>query len=163
MKFQLLHKTVKGIPVVSLNTVMRAVHIWLLTRQIHNARILPTATATRPARLRHSPRRSPALLQPHHSLRDDGDGDAVTSVPTYVFPANLKMVEADPSTSSPAMTMSRPPQAMSRRGSGPSNHPENNYFIRDRGWSCLNPQRPLSPRPPRSAIYSCQCGLIMET
>jgi hypothetical protein len=53
MKFQLLHRAVKGTPVVSLNTVTRAVHIWLLARQIHNARILPTA-ASRPARLRRS-------------------------------------------------------------------------------------------------------------
>jgi hypothetical protein len=54
MKFQLLHRAVKGTPVVSLNTVTRAVHIRLLARQIHNARILPTAVATRPARLRCS-------------------------------------------------------------------------------------------------------------
>jgi hypothetical protein len=54
MKFQLLHRAVKGTPVFSLNTVMHAVHIWLLARQIHNARILPTATASRPARLRRS-------------------------------------------------------------------------------------------------------------
>jgi hypothetical protein len=54
MKFQLLHNTVKGTPVVSLNTVTRAVHIQLLARQIHNARILPIAAASRPARLRRS-------------------------------------------------------------------------------------------------------------
>jgi hypothetical protein len=54
MKFQLQHKAVKGTPVVSLNTVTRAVHIRLLARQIHNARILPTVVATRPARLRCS-------------------------------------------------------------------------------------------------------------
>jgi hypothetical protein len=54
MKFQLLHRAVKGTPVVSLNTVTCAVHIQLLARQIHNARILHTATASRPARLRRS-------------------------------------------------------------------------------------------------------------
>jgi hypothetical protein len=54
MKFQLLHRVVKGTPVVSLNTVTRVVHIRLLPRQIHNARILPTAAATRLARLRRS-------------------------------------------------------------------------------------------------------------
>jgi hypothetical protein len=54
MKFQLLHRAVKGTLVHSLNTVTRAVHIRLLARQIHNARILPTATASRPARLRRS-------------------------------------------------------------------------------------------------------------
>jgi hypothetical protein len=51
MKFQLLHGAVKGTTVVSLNTVTHAVHIRLLARQIHNARILPTGAATRPARL----------------------------------------------------------------------------------------------------------------
>jgi hypothetical protein len=54
MNFQLLHKAVKGTPVVSLNTVTRAVHIRLLARQIHNTRIVPTAAATRPACLRRS-------------------------------------------------------------------------------------------------------------
>jgi hypothetical protein len=54
MKFQLLHRAVKGTPVVSLNTVTRAVHIRLLARQIHNVRILPTAAASRPAHLRRS-------------------------------------------------------------------------------------------------------------
>jgi hypothetical protein len=54
MKFQLLHRAVKSTPVVSLNTVTRAVHIRLFARQIHNACILPTTTATRLARLRRS-------------------------------------------------------------------------------------------------------------
>jgi hypothetical protein len=54
MEFQLLHIAVKGTLVVSLNTVTRAVHIRLLTRQIHNARILPIAAATHPAHLRRS-------------------------------------------------------------------------------------------------------------
>jgi hypothetical protein len=54
MIFQLLHRAVKGTPVVSLNTVTRDVHIRLLTKQIHNAYILPTAAATHPARLRRS-------------------------------------------------------------------------------------------------------------
>jgi hypothetical protein len=54
MKFQLLHRAIKGTLVVSLNTVTCDVHIRLLARQIHNARILPTAAASRPARLRRS-------------------------------------------------------------------------------------------------------------
>jgi hypothetical protein len=54
MKFQLLHKPVNGTPVVSLNTVTRAVHIRLLARQIHNASILPTAVDSRPACLHRS-------------------------------------------------------------------------------------------------------------
>jgi hypothetical protein len=51
MKFQLLHWAVKGTPVVSLKIVMCAVHIRLLTRQIHNTHILPNAIASRPTRL----------------------------------------------------------------------------------------------------------------
>jgi hypothetical protein len=51
---QLLHRVVKGTPVVLLNTVTHAIHFRLLTRQIHNSRILPTAAASRPARLRRS-------------------------------------------------------------------------------------------------------------
>jgi hypothetical protein len=51
-----------------------------------------TALSRSPSPL--SPRRSPALLQPHRSLRDDGDEDAVTSMRTYVFPANLKTIDA---------------------------------------------------------------------
>jgi hypothetical protein len=54
MKFQLLHRAVKGTLVVSLNIVTRVVHIRLLARQIHNACILPTAAASCPARLRRS-------------------------------------------------------------------------------------------------------------
>jgi hypothetical protein len=54
MKFQLLHRAVRGTSVVSLNTVTCVVHIRLLTRQIHNTCILPTAAASHPARLRRS-------------------------------------------------------------------------------------------------------------
>jgi hypothetical protein len=54
MKFQLLHRVIKGTSIVSLNTVTHVVHIRLLARQIHNTRILPTAAASRPARLRRS-------------------------------------------------------------------------------------------------------------
>jgi hypothetical protein len=54
MKFQLMHRAIKGTPVVSLNTVTCAVHIRLLARQIHNAHIIPTAVASHPVRLRRS-------------------------------------------------------------------------------------------------------------
>jgi hypothetical protein len=59
---------------------------------------------------------------------------------TYVFPANLKTVEVDPSTSSPAMTTSQPPQATSR-------------------LVLLEPLTPSLSSATKSAIYSCQCGL----
>jgi hypothetical protein len=79
-----------------------------------------------------SPHRSPALLQPHHSLRDDGDENAITGVRTYVFPANLTTVDADPSTSSPVTTTSQTPQARSRHGSNPSDHQEQLLHLRQR-------------------------------
>jgi hypothetical protein len=53
-EFQLLYRAVKGTPVVSLNTGTHAVHIRLLARQILHTFILPTAAASRPARLRRS-------------------------------------------------------------------------------------------------------------
>jgi hypothetical protein len=132
MKFQWLHRAVNGTAVVPLYIVMCAVHIRLLARQIHNARILPTAAATRPARLRHS-------LPAAALLFSSPTAPSVTTVMwtrllrADVCSANLKTVDADPLTSSPATTTSRPPQSMSRRGSAPSNHHENNYFICDRG------------------------------
>jgi hypothetical protein len=117
-------------PVIFLNTVTRTIHIRILTRQIHNTRTLPTAVVTLPARLRRSLPAAALLFSspPLHAWRWwrgrgywRADG----------FLANLKMVDADPS--SPATMMSRPPQVTSRRGSDPSDHHENNYFIRDRG------------------------------
>jgi hypothetical protein len=90
MKFQLLHRAVKGTPVVSLNTVMCAIHIRILARQIHNARILPTAAATRPARLRRSLPAATLLF----SIPTAPCVTMVTGVRMYVFPANLMMVDA---------------------------------------------------------------------
>jgi hypothetical protein len=133
MKFQLMHRVVKGTPVVSLNTIMRAVHIRLLARQIHNARILPTAAASRPARLRRS-------LPATALLFSSPTAPCVKTVTRRgnwradIYSANLKTVDADPLTSPrPRRRAGRPPQATSRRGSGPSDHHENNYFIHDRG------------------------------
>jgi hypothetical protein len=42
MKFQLLHKAIKGTQVVSLNIVTHTVHIRLLARQIHNRVFSPS-------------------------------------------------------------------------------------------------------------------------
>jgi hypothetical protein len=107
MKFQLLHRAIKGTLVVSLNIVTLAVHIRLLARQIHNTRILPTAAASHRARL-------PALSPPQPC------SSPAPPLPTWrrwrgrgywrvgIHSANLKTVDADPSTSSPAMTTSRP-------------------------------------------------------
>jgi hypothetical protein len=54
MEFQLQHRAVKGMPVVSLNTVMCVIHIRLLPRQIHNAHTLRTPASTLPAHLHPS-------------------------------------------------------------------------------------------------------------
>jgi hypothetical protein len=122
----------QGTLVVSLNTVTCAVHIRLLARQIHNACILLTAVATRSAPLRRSlPAAALLFYSPTAPCWRRWRGRGYRHA--NVCPANLKTVHADPSTSSPATTTSRPHQATSRRGSGPSDHHENNYFIRDRG------------------------------
>jgi hypothetical protein len=87
MKFQLLHRAVKGTPVVSLNIVTRAVHIRLLARKIHNTRILPTAAATRPARLRSSlPAAALLFSSPTTPCVMTVNEDVVTGVQKYVRP-----------------------------------------------------------------------------
>jgi hypothetical protein len=101
MKFQLLHRAVKGTPVVLLNTVTCVVHIRLLARQIHNARILPTAAASRPALLcRSLPAAALVFSSP--------TAPYVTTVTKMRLLATLKMVDADLSMSSLATTISRP-------------------------------------------------------
>jgi hypothetical protein len=107
MKFHLLHRAVKGTPVVSLNIVMCTVHIRLLARQIHNARIVSTTTTSRPARLRCSlPTAAMLFSSPPLPAWRRWRGHGYWHVD--VRPANLKTVDADPSTSSPATTASRP-------------------------------------------------------
>jgi hypothetical protein len=102
MEFQLLHRAIKGTPVVSLSIVTRAIHIRLLARQICNARILPTTAATRPAHLRRSlPARLRRSLPAVDLLFSSATAPCVTTVTRtftgvrkYVFPANLKTVDA---------------------------------------------------------------------
>jgi hypothetical protein len=164
MKFQLLHRAVKGTQVVSLNTATRAVHIRLLARQIPNARILPTAAASRPlafAALSPSqPCSSPAPPLPvWRRWRGRGYWRA------DVRKANLKTVDADPSTSSrPRRQADRPPQATSRCGSGPSNIMRTTTSFATEVSPTWTPNAlSLNGHQNRSAIYSCQCGLISET
>jgi hypothetical protein len=165
MKFQLLHRAVKGTPVVSLNTVTHVVHIRLLARQIHNARILPTAAASRPARLRRS--------LPAAALLFSGP-----TAPCMTTVTRTRLLAC-------GRTSGQPKDG--RRGSvnvlpGQDDEPAGR----------LKPRAAVDPSPPtimrtttsfatevspawtpnalslighqnRSAIYSCQCGLIRET
>jgi hypothetical protein len=107
MKFQLLHRAIKGTPVVSLNIVTLAVHVQLLARQIHNAHILPTAATSRPARLRRS-LPTAALLFSSPTAPCVMTVTRTRLLACGRMPANLKTVDADPSMSSSATTTSRP-------------------------------------------------------
>jgi hypothetical protein len=165
MKFQLLQRAVKGTPVVSLNIVTRAVHIRLLARQIHNTRILPTAAVSRPSRLRRSLRAASLLFS-------SPTAPCVTTVTRTRLLACRR-------------TSGQPKDGW--RGSVDV-IPDHN----DELAGCIRPRAAVDPAPPaitrtttsfatkvgpawtpnalsiighqnRSAIYSCQCGLIRET
>jgi hypothetical protein len=160
MKFQLLHKAVKGTPVVSLNTVTHAIHIRLLARHVHNTCILPTAAATHPARLRRSlpaadllfsipttpcvttVTRTRLLVCGHTSGQPkDGWRGSIDIIPSQ---------DDEPTASGHEPTWIRPLR------------PSREQLLHSRQrLVLLEPQ--LSHWPPKSAIYSCQCGLIRET
>jgi hypothetical protein len=165
MKFQLLHRAVKGTLVVSLNTVAHAVHIRFLARQIHNARILPTATASRPARLRCS--------LPAAALLFSGP-----TAPYVTMVTRTRLLACRRTSRQPKDGWRGSIDAVPDHDDEPAGH--------------LRPQAAVDPAPPtftktttsfatevspawtpnalslishqnRSAIYSCQCGLIRET
>jgi hypothetical protein len=165
MKFQLLHRAVKGTPVVSLNTVTRVVHIRLLARQIHNARILPTAVASRPARLRRS-------LPAAALLFSSPTAPCVTPV------TRTQLLVCGRTSRQPKDGWRRSVDVVPGHDDEPAGH--------------LRPRAAVDPAPPtitrtttsfatevsptwtpnalslighqnQSAIYSCQCGLIRET
>jgi hypothetical protein len=136
MKFQLLLRAVKGTPEVSLNTVTRTVHIRLIARQIHNARILPTDTTSRPARLRRS---LPAAVLLFSS----------PTAPCVTIVTRTRLLAC-------GRTSGQPKDGW--RGSidvipGHDDEPAGR----------LRPRAAVDPAQNRSAIYSCQCGLIRET
>jgi hypothetical protein len=165
MKFQLLHRAVKGMPIVSLNTVTHTVHIRLLARQIHNACILPTAAASRPARLRRS---LPAAV-------------LLFSSPTAPYVTTVTRTQL----LACGRTSGQPKDDWRGSVDVVPNHD-------DEPAGRLRPRAAVDPAPPtitrtttsfatevspawtpntlslighqnRSAIYSCQCGLIRET
>jgi hypothetical protein len=165
MKFKLLHRAVKGTPVVSLNTVMRAVHIQLLARQIHNARILPTAATSRPARLRRS-------LPAAALLFSSPTAPCVTTV------TRTRLLAC-------GRTSDQPQDGWRGSVDVVPGH-DDELAGRLRPWAAVDPAPPTITRTTtsfatevnpawtpntlslighqnRSAIYSCQCGLIRET
>jgi hypothetical protein len=165
MKFQLLHRAVKGTLVVSSNKVTRTIHIRLLARQIHNARILPTAAASRPTRL-HRSLLTVALLfssptAPYvmtvmrkrllacgrmSGQPKDGWCGSVDVVPGHddELAGRLR----------PRAAVDPPPPSITRTTTSfatevsPAWTPNTLSLIGHQNWS---------------TIYSCQCGLIMET
>jgi hypothetical protein len=165
MKFQLLHRAVKGTPIVSLNAITRAIHIRLLSRQIHNARILPTAAASCPARLRLSLPAAALLFssptapcvttvmrtqllacgrtsgQPKDSWR--GSVDVVPGHDDK--PAGRLRLRA---------TMDPAPPTITRTTTS---------FVTKVSPAWTPNALSLNGHQNRSAIYSCQCGLIRET
>jgi hypothetical protein len=81
-----------------------------------------------------------------------------------VRPTNLKTVDADPSTSSPVTTTSRPPQATSRRGSAPPTITRATTSFATEVSPAWTPNTlSLIGHQSRYAIYSCQCRLIRDT
>jgi hypothetical protein len=163
MKFQLLHRAVKGTPVVSLNTVTHTVHIRLLARQIHNARILPTAAASRPARLRRS-------LPAAALLFSSPTAPCVTTV-TRTRLLACRRTSSQPKDGCCGSVDVIPGHDDESAASGhdptwirplrPSR--EQLLHLRQRLVLLEPPTPSLSHRPPKSAMYSCQCGLIRET
>jgi hypothetical protein len=165
MKFQLLHRAVRGTPVVSLNIVMRAVHIRLLARQIHNSRILPTAAASRPARLRRS---LPAAALPFSS----STAPCVTTVtrmrllacgctsrqPKDGWHGSIDVVPGH--DDEPAGRL-RPRAAMDL--APPTIMRTTTSFVTEVSPAWTPNALSLIGHQKLSAIYSCQCGLIRET
>jgi hypothetical protein len=152
MKFQLLHRAVKGTLVVSLNTVTCAVHIRLLTRQIHNACILPTAAATRPTHLRRS-------LPAAALLFSSPTAPCVTTVtrmrllacgrtsgqPKDCWRGSVNVVHGHDDEA--AASGHEPPWIQPLR-------PSREQLLHSRQrLVLLEPQRPLSRRPPKSICY----------
>jgi hypothetical protein len=158
------HRAIKGTPVISLNTVTRAVHICLLARQIHNAHTLPTATTTLPARLRRSlPARLCASLPTAALLFSSPIAPCVMTVTRTRLPACGRLPiqpkdgwresiipghDDEPTTSGHELTWIRPLRPSREQ--------------RLHSWQRLVLLEPLMPSlfsATKSAIYSCQCGL----
>jgi hypothetical protein len=152
-------------PVVSLNTVMCCVNIWCLARQIHNARILPTAAASRPARFRRclptaallfsSPTAPCVTMATRTRLLacgrtsgqpKDGWRGSVDVVPDHEDePAGHLRRQAAMDPAPPTITRTT------------------TSFVTEVSPAWTPNTLSLIGHQNRSAIYSCQCRLIRET
>jgi hypothetical protein len=167
MKFQLLHRAVKGTSVVSLNTVTRAVHIRLLARQIHNARTLPTAAATRPAHLRHSlPARLHRSLPAAALLFSSPTAPCMTMVTRMPSLACGRMSSQQPKDGSRGFVDVVPGHEDEPAASGHEPtwirplRPSREQLLHSRQrLVLLEPPTPSLSSATKSAIYLCQCGL----
>jgi hypothetical protein len=165
MKFQSLHRAVKGTPVVLLNTVTRVVHNRLLARQIHNARILPNVAACRSARLRRSlPAAAPLFSNP--------TAPCVTTVtrtrllvcghtsgqPKDSWRGSVDVVPGHDNESAgqlrPRTAVDPAPPTITRTTTS---------FATEVSPAWTSNALSLISNQNWSAIYSCQCGLIRET
>jgi hypothetical protein len=165
MKLQLLHRAVMGMPVVSLNIVTHAVHIRILARQIHNARILSTSAASCPARLRRSLPAAALLFSsptaPYvmtvmrtrllacgrmSGQPKDGWRESVDVVPVHDDEPAGRL--------SPRAAMDPAPPTIMRTTTS---------FATEVSPAWTPNAISLICHQNRSTIYSCQCGLIRET
>jgi hypothetical protein len=155
----------QGHTIVSLNTITCIVHIRLLARQIHNARILPTAAASRPARLRRS-------LPAAALLFSSPTAPCVTKVtrtrllacgctsgqPKDGWRGSIDVVPGHDDEPvrhlRPRATVDLAPPAITRTTTS---------FATEVSPAWTPNALSLISHQNRSAIYSCQCGLIRET
>jgi hypothetical protein len=164
MKFQMLHIAVKGTPVVSLNKITRSVHIRLLARQIHNSRILSTATASRPARLRRSLPAAALLFSSPTAL-------CVTTVP------RTRLLSCGRTSGQPKQSWRGSVDVVPGHDDEPAGRlkpraavdPAPTTIARTTTSFTIEVSPAWTPNAlslighqKRSAIYSCQCGLIRE-
>jgi hypothetical protein len=165
MEFQLLHRSFKGTPIVTLNTVTLVAHIRLLARQIHNTHILPTGTASRPA---HHRRSLPAATL----LFSSPSAPCVTTVTRTRLLACGRMsgqpkdgwrgsVDVVPDHDDEPAGRLRPRAAVDL--APPTITRTTTSFVTEVGPAWTPNALSLIVHQNRSAIYSCQCGLIRET
>jgi hypothetical protein len=160
MKLQLLHRAVKGTPVVSLNTVTRTVHIRLLARKIHNSCILATAAASRPARLRRS---LPAVAL----LFSSPTTPCVTTV------TRTRLLVCGRTSGQPKDGWRGSVDVVPGYNDEPAGHlgpraastitRKTTLFVTEVSPAWTPNALSLIGHQNRSTIYSCQCGLIRET